>query len=38
MFSTTTRGQLWLLVGFESGFEGISSLYITKIVARIYDA
>lgn len=38
VFSTTTRGQLWLLVGFESGFEGISSLYITKIVARIYDA
>jgi len=28
---SSSKGELWLIVGTESGFEGVTTLYYTKI-------
>ncbi len=35
LVQTDAQGQLWLFVGFDSGFEGKSVLYLTQIRARL---
>lgn len=32
---TSASGELWLIVGTDSGFEGTTSLYYTKIIAEL---
>jgi len=32
---TSASGQLWLLVGTDSGFEGTTSIYYTKIIVEL---
>lgn len=32
---TNQQGELWVIVGFDSGFEGISSLYFDKIEVKL---
>jgi len=32
---TSASGELWLLVGTDSGFEGTTSLYYTKIIVQL---
>ncbi|MBD0333668.1 MAG: hypothetical protein ICV66_13560 [Chitinophagaceae bacterium] len=38
-FSVTTnhKGELWLLLGLDSGFEGITSLYYKRVQVRLYE-
>ncbi|MCP1385609.1 hypothetical protein [Runella salmonicolor] len=35
---TNDKGELWLLVGTDSGFEGITTLYYTKVKAVLLKA
>jgi hypothetical protein len=35
---TDSRGSMWLLVGTDSGFEGLTGLYVESITVRINSA
>jgi hypothetical protein len=35
--STDAKGQLWLIVGTDSGFEGTTTLYYSKIRVELFE-
>jgi len=37
-FATNASGRLWLVVGFDSGFEGTTAVYITAVKVAIVPA